>query len=127
MTVNTCGFSNCFMSFLLCSLVLMSTGSQFSLTLLLTTSLKKWSTLGSGQEETMWYVIMPYQIYCKDLTSENYYKRLYFFPLKATLRISSTSLSRAVYLYKEFDIRSSICHFLFYFYTTFLYFYTTFL
>lgn len=37
------------------SLVRMYTGSQFSLTKLVTTSLKKWKTLGAGQEEPIRY------------------------------------------------------------------------
>lgn len=34
----------------------MFTGSQFSLKKLVTKLLKKWNTLGVGQEEAIWYV-----------------------------------------------------------------------
>lgn len=42
------------LSFLLPSLAQMYTGFQFSPILLATTWLKKWNTLGSGQEAVMW-------------------------------------------------------------------------
>lgn len=58
--------------FLCCSLVLMCTGSQFSLKLLVTISLKKWNTLESGQEEAMWYAIIPYFVARKEWEEDKF-------------------------------------------------------
>lgn len=51
-------FSDLLLLLLLCSpsLAPMFTGSQFSLKKLVTKLLKKWNTLGVGQEEAIWYV-----------------------------------------------------------------------